>query len=108
MEQEQAFAIDAVVPEDAVRGNVAARRWGQIVKRTMDIACSAVALVLLLPVFVIVAILIKLDSAGPVAFKQRRIGWHGRKFTMWKFRTMCVDADSELHRQAVARAVNSP
>ena len=62
-------------------------------KRLCDIVVSAVALSLLLPVFAIVGILIKLDSPGPVFFRQVRVGLHGRPFRIFKFRTMIVNAD---------------
>lgn len=56
----------------------------------------AVSLVLVSPVFLAVAIAIKLDDGGPVFFRQNRYGIGGRKFCMWKFRTMCVDAEAKL------------
>lgn len=62
-------------------------------KRIMDIAIALVALTFLAPLLAIVAILIKLDSRGPVIFKQRRCGEGGREFEMYKFRTMVEDAE---------------
>jgi lipopolysaccharide/colanic/teichoic acid biosynthesis glycosyltransferase len=64
------------------------------VKRFLDIALSAVGVVVLLPVFAIVAIAIKLNSPGPVFFRQQRIGRRFQPFTIYKFRTMKVDAAS--------------
>jgi exopolysaccharide biosynthesis polyprenyl glycosylphosphotransferase len=63
------------------------------VKRLLDIASSALGLLLVAPVLALVAIAIKLDSKGPVLFKQVRAGRHGRKFTMYKFRSMVTDAE---------------
>jgi lipopolysaccharide/colanic/teichoic acid biosynthesis glycosyltransferase len=63
-----------------------------IVKRTMDIIISLLALILLSPFLAIVALLIKLDSPGPALFKQTRIGKDGVPFTFYKFRGMFVDA----------------
>jgi exopolysaccharide biosynthesis polyprenyl glycosylphosphotransferase len=60
-------------------------------KRLLDIVFSIANLVLLFPVFALIALLVRLDSAGPVLFKQQRIGKHGRKFEIYKFRTMRVD-----------------
>ncbi len=59
----------------------------------MDIAISAVVLVLLLPSFAVIALLIKLDSRGPVLYKGVRVGLHGRPFKIYKFRTMVADAE---------------
>ena len=57
-------------------------------KRLSDLVLSLVALVLLSPVFALVALAVRLDSAGPVLFKQRRVGKNGRLFEIYKFRTM--------------------
>jgi exopolysaccharide biosynthesis polyprenyl glycosylphosphotransferase len=65
-------------------------------KRFFDIAVSAFALLLLSPVFLAMAIAIKLESKGPVFFKQRRVGLSGREFWLYKFRSMCVDAEAKL------------
>ncbi len=62
-------------------------------KRMMDILVSAVALVLFSPIFLLVAIAIKITSRGPLLFKQTRVGLGGRHFTCLKFRSMIVDAD---------------
>jgi len=70
----------------------------RLLKRSIDIAASAVLLVLLLPLFLVVAAAIKLESRGPVLFRQTRIGQSGRSFTMWKFRSMQVDADAQKQR----------
>jgi exopolysaccharide biosynthesis polyprenyl glycosylphosphotransferase len=69
-------------------------RGARSAKRGFDIVVSAPLLLLLLPAFLIVAIAIKLDSAGPVFFRQRRIGERGVAFTILKFRTMRRDADA--------------
>jgi exopolysaccharide biosynthesis polyprenyl glycosylphosphotransferase len=66
----------------------------QAMKRLFDIVASAVALWLLLPLFVVVMALIKLTSRGPVFFRQTRVGLHGRTFNMLKFRSMVVNAES--------------
>jgi len=63
------------------------------VKRLLDFVVSAVMLILLIPLFLLTALAIKLDSPGPVFFKQTRVGKWGRLFTMYKFRSMIVDAD---------------
>jgi lipopolysaccharide/colanic/teichoic acid biosynthesis glycosyltransferase len=62
-------------------------------KRSIDLVAAGLALLLLAPLFCVVALAIKLTSRGPVFFKQRRSGLGGRPFTMCKFRTMVVDAE---------------
>jgi lipopolysaccharide/colanic/teichoic acid biosynthesis glycosyltransferase len=62
-------------------------------KRLIDVAGAALFLVLLSPLFLLIAVLIKLESHGPVLFPQIRIGKWGRPFTMYKFRSMCADAE---------------
>jgi exopolysaccharide biosynthesis polyprenyl glycosylphosphotransferase len=68
-------------------------RSSKALKRAMDVAVSALAIVLLIPLFVVIAVWIELDSPGPVFFRQVRVGRGGRKFRIWKFRTMSADAD---------------
>jgi exopolysaccharide biosynthesis polyprenyl glycosylphosphotransferase len=72
-------------------------------KRAFDVVVSAVALVLLAPVFAAVALAIRLDSRGPVFFRQNRVGMNGREFFLYKFRSMAVDAEQRL---AALRALN--
>jgi len=70
--------------------------WRTEAKRVIDFVGSAILLVLFLPVFLLVAIAIKLDSAGPVFFVQERMGYNKRRFRMIKFRTMTVDAEARM------------
>ena len=69
------------------------KQIGLFFKRLFDIAVSAVLLVILLPVFLILAIAIKLDSPGPVFYRQERLTQYGKKFRIFKFRTMVSNAD---------------
>jgi lipopolysaccharide/colanic/teichoic acid biosynthesis glycosyltransferase len=62
-------------------------------KRLFDIVASAIGLLVLWPVFLVIAVLIKLEDGGPVFYRQERIGYKGRLFKIWKFRTMVVNAD---------------
>ena len=66
-------------------------------KRLLDIVVAATALIMLAPLFGVVAVLIKIDSRGPVLFKQQRIGLHFRPFWIYKFRSMRIGAPSPLH-----------
>jgi exopolysaccharide biosynthesis polyprenyl glycosylphosphotransferase len=63
-------------------------------KRAIDILGSATALVLLAPVFLLLGVLTRLDSPGPVLFSQQRVGEGGREFRCWKIRSMYVDAEA--------------
>ena len=69
--------------------------WQQSVKRVFDIAVSAVSILLLSPVYIYVAVRVKLGSKGPVFYKQERIGYEGRPFMIYKFRTMYLDAERQ-------------
>jgi lipopolysaccharide/colanic/teichoic acid biosynthesis glycosyltransferase len=68
-------------------------RSAQLLKRAFDLVVSACLLLFLMPLLAGVAIAIKLDSRGPVFFRQVRMGAGGRAFRIWKFRTMATDAD---------------
>ncbi|WP_058555825.1 sugar transferase [Thiohalocapsa sp. ML1] len=74
-----------------------------LLKRLFDIVASAVLLVLLMPVFVGVALAIRLESPGAILFRQTRVGRWGKLFTMWKFRSMYADAEA---RKAALMAQN--
>jgi putative colanic acid biosynthesis UDP-glucose lipid carrier transferase len=72
-----------------------------ILKTIEDIIFSFFGLLLISPVLLVTAIAIKLDSSGPVFFKQDRTGWNGKNFKIWKFRTMQVhEADTDIIQQA--------
>jgi exopolysaccharide biosynthesis polyprenyl glycosylphosphotransferase len=71
----------------------------RLLKRTSDILISALAVLLLFPLWLLIALLIKLDSRGPVFYSQERVGMDGRLFLVFKFRTMAAGADSEVHRE---------
>jgi Undecaprenyl-phosphate glucose phosphotransferase len=68
--------------------------WGRIAKRTFDLVVSAVTLVLASPLLLVIALAVKLDSRGPVLFRQRRVGLDGREFTMLKFRSMKTGSEA--------------
>jgi lipopolysaccharide/colanic/teichoic acid biosynthesis glycosyltransferase len=89
----------------AVTSHVASHPTYEAVKRLLDVIVSVLLLVLFAPVFVIVAVAIKLDSAGPVLFAQTVVGLHGRQFRMRKFRSMHPGAQDETHRGYLSRNV---
>lgn len=72
----------------------------QTCKRAFDILGAAAALFLLAPMMAVIAVLIKIDSRGPILFRQTRNGFNGRPFRIWKFRTMNVLEDGAVIRQA--------
>ncbi|WP_104091158.1 sugar transferase [Arthrobacter sp. GMC3] len=67
-----------------------------IIKRVMDMVLAAAALLILSPLLIILAIIVGLDSPGPVLFRQERVGRQGAAFKMFKFRSMVVDAEAQL------------
>ena len=62
-------------------------------KRVLDVVLSALGLLVLSPVLLLTALIVKLDSPGPAVFRQKRLGLHGREFTFYKFRSMTVGAE---------------
>jgi exopolysaccharide biosynthesis polyprenyl glycosylphosphotransferase len=77
-------------------------------KRIFDIAVSAGVLLLLSPVLGALCIAIKLDSPGPVFFKQKRVGLQGRTFDIWKFRSMYMDAEARLESLRTQNEMSGP
>lgn len=69
--------------------------WQQAVKRILDVVASIIAIIILMPVYVITALIVKVTSKGPVFYSHERIGLHGKPFTMHKFRSMCQDAEAK-------------
>ncbi len=70
-------------------------------KRAMDIAGAIFGLIVFSPVLLLTSILIKIVSPGPVIFKQERVGYGGKPFMIWKFRTMEADADASMHQMHI-------
>lgn len=68
----------------------------RFVKRMMDLFCASLLVVLLSPVFLVLAVLVWGTSKGPIIYRQKRVGRHGREFEMLKFRSMVADADKQL------------
>lgn len=72
-------------------------RLAMFIKRIMDLLIASVAFILFFPFIIIIAIVIKLTSPGPILFRQKRAGLHGKLFYINKFRSMVVDADTKGH-----------
>ncbi|MEA5362342.1 sugar transferase [Amycolatopsis sp., V23-08] len=80
----------------------------RLVKRLFDVVVSALSLLLLSPVLVAIAVAVKVDSRGPVFYRQARCGRHGKVFRVWKFRTMHPDADRRRAELVAANEADGP
>jgi len=93
----------ALYPEFARREE--RKRLSLTIKRAIDIFGSAAALFFFSPFFAAIAVAIKLTSKGPILFRQERLGQHGKKFTVLKFRSMRTDCDSKIHEAYVSQFI---
>jgi lipopolysaccharide/colanic/teichoic acid biosynthesis glycosyltransferase len=82
-------------------------RFTAVSCRTLDIVVGAVILMVLLPLFLVIAAAIRIDSPGRVVFRQERMGRRRKRFMVNKFRTMRVDADHETHRTYMLRLIKA-
>jgi lipopolysaccharide/colanic/teichoic acid biosynthesis glycosyltransferase len=76
-------------------------------RRGFDLLAASTLIILLLPVMIAIAVSVRLDSRGPALFRQRRVGYRERQFTVYKFRSMRLDADEERHRRYVAAMIGA-
>jgi exopolysaccharide biosynthesis polyprenyl glycosylphosphotransferase len=90
-------------PDLSKRAN--AKRVSGAMKRTMDVVGSTAAMILASPLFLAIAVAIKVTSDGPVFFRQMRIGQHGEPFEFLKFRSMYVGNDASIHRKYVTELI---
>lgn len=95
------------VPLIGVR-TVSISKGALLVKRIIDVTVSAVGLVLCAPLFLVIALAIRLDSPGSVIFRQTRVGLRGRRFEMYKFRSMRMGAEEQQDMLADLNEVNGP
>lgn len=77
-----------------------------VMKRGIDLLGGVLALLIFLPVFVLIAVVVKLTSPGPILFCQKRIGRYGREFNFYKFRTMYANNDPSIHREYVSKLIS--
>lgn len=84
-------------------------RWSgpALAKRAIDLVGASLGVVLTLPLMGLIAAAIKLTSPGPALFRQQRVGYRGREFSMLKFRTMRVDGNDELHREYIRSLIEN-
>ncbi|HLG75038.1 MAG TPA: sugar transferase, partial [Ktedonobacteraceae bacterium] len=92
-----------LVQSPSVEKSISVRVQYMRAKRVMDLVISLLLLPFLLLVIAIIALLIRLDSPGPIFFRQKRIGQHGVEFDFFKFRSMYVNNDDTHHRTAIQR-----
>ncbi len=85
-----------------------AKEWELLIKRLFDFAASGLGILVLSPLFLVMAVLIKATSKGPVFFKQNRLGLAGRRFTLYKFRTMRLGAHDVLSDVTDLNAMTTP
>jgi lipopolysaccharide/colanic/teichoic acid biosynthesis glycosyltransferase len=99
------FKSDETLYPDLFGKSGRKRAWS-FWKRLLDIVGSLFGILLCLPCFLIIPVLIKLTSKGPVLFKQRRIGQFGREFNFLKFRSMFINNDPQIHQEYVRRLID--
>jgi len=78
-----------------------------LTKRIIDIVGSSILLLLCSPIFIVIALAVKLSSKGPVFFRQQRVGRYGKIFTFLKFRSMYVNNDAAIHKEFVTKLIGS-
>jgi exopolysaccharide biosynthesis polyprenyl glycosylphosphotransferase len=99
------FTVDPLITK--LRSTEGRTTVNDRLKRLLDIVASSAMLLLLSPVFLLIAILVKLNSRGPVFFRQVRVGQAGKPFTMLKFRSMKVNAAESLHHDYVTQFIKA-
>lgn len=77
-----------------------------VMKRGIDLLGGILALLIFLPVFALIAVIVKLTSPGPILFCQKRIGRYGREFNFYKFRTMYANNDPSIHKEYVSKLIS--
>ena len=104
-EKEHPSSPDKTLYPDLITVNQA-KKVSLWMKRIVDVIGSFLALIVLSPLFLVISILIKLTSEGPILFQQERMGQLGNRFTFLKFRSMFVDSKSNIHRQYMKRLIS--
>jgi lipopolysaccharide/colanic/teichoic acid biosynthesis glycosyltransferase len=81
------------------------RRPSSALRRLLDISCGLALILLFSPILIGVALAVRIDSRGPAFFRQRRVGYREKEFTLFKFRSMRVDADPQGHQEYVTALI---
>ena len=103
MKVEQLNGIPLITTRD-----VSIAGWNLFVKRALDVTLATVTLVVALPLGALIALCIRLESPGPILYSQTRIGRNGQPFKIYKFRSMIVDADTQLDQMAELNEASGP
>jgi len=90
-----------IQPVSLSRGNL-------LTKRIFDVVVASAIVLVGLPIWLLLALLIRMDSCGPIFYRQKRVGEHGVEFDMFKFRSMCIDADERLRALKAANEATGP
>jgi exopolysaccharide biosynthesis polyprenyl glycosylphosphotransferase len=98
----QSTAAQKALDQAQKKVNIVYPRWQLAIKRALDLLASALLLIVISPLLLFIALWIRLDSPGPIIFKQIRVGLHGKPYTIYKFRTMVSNAD-ELMKAKLAK-----
>ncbi|MHC4374403.1 MAG: sugar transferase [Planctomycetota bacterium] len=112
-EFEYSTPADGFVPEKILKRRICledaalSNKNKHPLKRLFDILMSLIVLVIASPLMLLTALMIKLTSPGPIFFKQQRVGFMGKVFTMYKFRTMEIKTDSGIHQEYVTDLFSS-
>lgn len=91
-----------------VSAEVKSNYYYEFFKRSIDVICSIIGLISLSPIFLIVSILIRLESKGEIIFKQKRVGLNGEEFEIYKFRSMVVNAEELKEKLAEENEMSGP
>lgn len=106
IQSDMPFAVPAITT-----GAVLGRSWKRVdlypvAKRLLDVSIALIMLAVLAPIMAIVALAVRLDSNGPIIFRQTRVGRNHRPFTFYKFRSMRHNADTSVHQKFVKSLIN--
>lgn len=104
-DQKRNSSDNAIFYPDLTRRR-ASKKFFFFMKRTVDLLGSIVCLIIFSPFFILIPMMIKLSSSGPVIFRQERVGLYGKKFIFLKFRSMYANNDSKIHRDYVKNLIS--
>jgi len=96
------------ITKHTAKCSAAGDRWYECAKRVLDVAVSVLALAVLLPLLAAIAVMVKLDSPGPVLLRQRRVGRNRRPFACLKFRSMVTDAERRRRELTSLNEMSGP
>ncbi|MCB0281456.1 MAG: sugar transferase [Calditrichae bacterium] len=100
-----ALAVSYYIPDNLIYKDIYTYLF-HFFKRIIDILGALTGIILFSPIMFLIAVLIKLESKGPIIFRQKRIGYKGKEFTFFKFRSMSNNNDPKIHQQYVAQLID--